>query len=82
MKRNKYSDELKEQVVYECKQIGNTALVARCHGISKHTVYAWIRKAKKNGSIRSLPKNKKKEYHEIKRRVTKLGTENNQLKNY
>ena len=59
MKRNNYSDELKEQVVHECQQIGNTALVARRHGISKNTVYAWIRKAKKNGSIRSLPKGQK-----------------------
>jgi len=80
MKRNTYSDEFKEQVVHECQQIGNTALVARRHDISKHTVYAWIRKAKKNGSVRSLPKDKKKEYHEIKRRVNILGTENNQLK--
>jgi len=59
MKRNTYSDELKEQVVHECQQMGNVSLVARRHGISKPTVYSWVRKYKENGSIRALSKNKK-----------------------
>ena len=80
MKRNTYSDELKEQVVHECQQIGNVSLVARRHGISKPTVYSWVRKYKENGSIRTLPKDKEEKYNEIKKRVNKLGTENNQLK--
>jgi len=80
MKRNTYSDELKEKVVHECQQLNNIALVARRHGISKPTVYAWVRKYKENGSIRTLPKDKEEKYTEIKKRVNKLGTENNQLK--
>ena len=59
MAKRKYSDETKEQIVKECHEIGNTALVARQHNISKHTVYSWIKKAKKTGSFISLPKDKK-----------------------
>ncbi|TDP06517.1 transposase, partial [Halanaerobium congolense] len=56
MANRKYSDETKEQIVKECREIGNTALVARRHNISKHTVYSWVKKAKETGSVRSLPK--------------------------
>jgi transposase-like protein len=38
MANRKYSDETKEQIVKECREIGNTSLVARRHNISKHTV--------------------------------------------
>ena len=58
MKHNNYSDELKEQVVHECQQMGNVSLVARPHGISKPTVYSWVRKYKENSSIRTLTKDK------------------------
>jgi transposase-like protein len=80
MKHKRYSDEFKEQVIKECRQIGNTALVARRHDISYTTVYTWYSKAKKNGSVKSLPKDKKKQYKEVKKRLNKLGTENDQLK--
>ncbi|SDC85943.1 Transposase and inactivated derivatives [Candidatus Frackibacter sp. WG12] len=80
MAKRKYSDELKAQVVKECREIGNIALVARRHDISKNTVYSWVNKAKKNGSVKSLPKNKDKQFKEIKKRLNKLGTENDQLK--
>jgi transposase-like protein len=33
MANRKYSDETKEQIVKECHEIGNTALVARQHNI-------------------------------------------------
>jgi len=51
MKRNTYSDELKEQVVHECQQIGNISLVARRHEISKPTFYSCVNKYKKTGSV-------------------------------
>jgi transposase-like protein len=60
MAKRKYSDETKEQIVKECREIGNTALAARRHNISKHTVYSWVKKVKKTGSVRSLPKDKKR----------------------
>jgi len=79
-KRKTYSNQLKQKVVDECRQIGNTALVARRHGISKHTVYTWVSKFKKEGSFKTLPKDKKKQLKEYEKRVNKLGSENDQLK--
>ena len=80
MGKTKYSDELKQQIIKECRQIGNTALVARRHNISSNTVYTWLKKARENGSIKTLPKDEKKQLKEFKKRVSKLGTENDQLK--
>ena len=80
MKKRTYTDEFKEQVVKECREIGNTALVARRHDISKHTVYSWIRKAKKNGSVKAMPKDKKKKFKETKKRLNKVSNENDKLK--
>jgi len=77
MKRNTYSDELKEQVVHECQQIGNISLVARRHEISKPTFYSCVNKYKKTGSVHWLPKDEKEKYSKIKKRVNKLGSENN-----
>ncbi len=76
----KYSDKLKVQVVKECQQIGNISLVARKHDIAYNTVYSWVKKAKKNGSIKALPKDEKKKLKAYKKRVSKLGNENDQLK--
>ena len=78
--KQKYSDELKEQIIKECRQIGNTALVARRHNISRNTVYTWQRNARKNGSIKALPKDKEKQLKECKKRINNLGSENDQLK--
>ena len=80
MAKNQYSDELKKQVVEECRQIDNISLVARRHEISKSTVYSWVRKARKTGSVKSLPKEQKKKLKEAKKRLNKLGNENDQLK--
>ena len=80
MGRRKYSDELKEQVIKECREIGNVALVARRHDISKNTVYSWVNKAKKHGSIKPLPKDKEKKFKETQNRLEKMSTENDQLK--
>jgi len=80
MAKRKYSNETKEQIVKECREIGNTALVARRHNISKHTVYSWVKKAKETGSVKSLPKDEKKKMKEIKNRLKKMSGENDQLK--
>lgn len=80
MAKRKYSDEIKEQVVKECREICSTALVARRHNISKHTVYSWVDKAKKTGSVRSLPKNEKKKIKEIENRLDKMSDKNDKLK--
>ncbi|MTI62086.1 MAG: transposase [Firmicutes bacterium] len=75
-----YSDELKAQVIKEFQQIDNVALVARRHDIAYTTVYTWLKKTKKNGSIKALPKDVEKQLKAYKKRVNKLGTENDQLK--
>ena len=60
MAKRKYSDETKEQIVKECREIGNTALVARRHNISKHTVYSWVKKLKKLDQLGLFLKMKKR----------------------
>mgnify|MGYP006293391515 CR=1 FL=1 len=80
MGKRTYSDELKQQIIKECREIGNTALVARRHNISSNTVYTWLKKAKENGSIKSLPEDKEKQLKEFKKRTSKLSSENDQLK--
>jgi len=80
MGKQKYSDELKQQIIKECREIGNTALVARRHNISKNTVYTWLKKARENGSVKSLSKDKEKQLKEFKKRISKLSSENDQLK--
>lgn len=39
-----YSDELKEQIIKECQETGNVAIVARRHNISPNTVHTWFKK--------------------------------------
>ena len=80
MTRNQYSDEFKEQIVKECRQVDNVALVARRHEISKSTVYSWVKKARKTGSVKSLPKDQKKKMKETSKRLEKVSSENDQLK--
>ena len=80
MAKSTYSDELKQQVIKECMEIGNTALVARRHDIPDNTVYAWIRKAKKNGSVKPMPDDSEKQLKEAKKRLKKVSQENHQLK--
>ena len=80
MPKRKYSDETKEQIVKECREIGNIALVARRHNISKNTVYSWVNKAKKTGSVKSLPKDEKNRIKEIEDRLNIMSNENDELK--
>ncbi|AVX31515.1 Transposase [Carboxydocella thermautotrophica] len=51
-----YTEEFKEQILAECREVGNVALVARRHQISENTIYTWIKKKRKNGSLKPLPK--------------------------
>jgi len=80
MPKSKYSDELKQQVIQECLEIDNAALVARRHDIPDNTVYTWLRKAKKNGSVKSLPDDTEKQLKEAKKRLEEVSRENHQLK--
>lgn len=75
-----YSDEFKEQVLAECDQVGNAALVTRRHQISENTIYAWMAKRRKNGSASALPKSKVKRLEELGKRLKLVSTENERLK--
>ncbi len=80
MKKRHYEQEFKEQIVRECQEVGNIALVARRHGISKNTVHGWVRATRKNGSTVPLPRREKERFIEIEKRLESLGQENDQLK--
>lgn len=75
-----YSDDFKEQVLAEVDQVGNAALVARRYQISENTIYAWMAKRRKNGSVTSLPKSRAKRLEELEKRLKQVSTENERLK--
>lgn len=80
MTNRQYSDEFKQQILEECRQIGNASLVARRHQISKSTVHGWMRAEGKRGSTEPLPRDEQKRLKEIEKRLGKLSQENDQLK--
>lgn len=80
MAKTEYTREFKKQIIKESQEVGNVALVARRHNVSPATIYTWIRKFKKTGSINPLPKNETKRILEIEKRLEDIGKENNTLK--
>jgi len=80
MVKQKYSDELKEQILKECIETGNVALVARKHEISPNTIHTWRKKHREKGSVKPLPKAKDNRYKEIEKRLKEISNENDQLK--
>lgn len=80
MSKKKYSDEFKEQIIKECQEVQNVALVARRHDISSNTIHTWLRKMRKNGLVTALPKNKAQRVLEIEKRLENISKENNTLK--
>jgi transposase-like protein len=80
MKTKRYDQEFKEQIIRECQEVGNAALVARRHGLSKNTVHNWLKASRRNGSVVPLPKNKEQRLKEAERRLEELGRENDRLK--
>ncbi len=87
MTRKQYTEEFKEQIIKECQEVGNVALVARRHDISSNTIHIssntihnWIRKAQKRGSITPLPKSEEKRIREVENRLEAISKENNTLK--
>lgn len=59
MKRKKYSDEFKQQILDKCRLVGNVALVACHHEISKNTIYTWIKGNQKKVQLNLFPRIKK-----------------------
>jgi transposase-like protein len=61
-------------------QVGNAALVARRYQISENTLYTWVAKRRKNGSVASLPKSETKRLKEMEERLKQVSTGNERLK--
>ena len=80
MKTKRYDQGFKEQIIRECQEVGNAALVARRHGLSKNTVHNWLKASRRNGSVVPLPKNKEQRLREAERRLEELSRENDRLK--
>ena len=77
-KANKYSDELKDQIIRECQEVGNVAVVARRHEISSNTIHTWIRKYRERGTAKMFKKNGFKDLNTMTEQLK--STENDQLK--
>jgi len=81
MKRKKeYTLEFKEQVLKECQEIENVAVVARRHNMSPNTIHTWLRKVKETGSTKALPSNETLRIKELEKRIKNFSTENDRLK--
>lgn len=80
MKQKQYNNDLKEKIVKECQEIGNVALVARKYEISPNTIYTWITKTRKRGTVIPLPRAEQQRIAELERRIETIGTENDRLK--
>lgn len=79
-KANRYSDELKEQIIRECQEVGNVAVVARRHEISSNTIHTWIKKYRERGTTKTLRKNGFRDLNTMTGQLKKVSTENDQLK--
>lgn len=72
---NRYSPELKAQILKEVRDTKNMALVARTHNVAYHTVVGWVRNERK------VPvKKREREKKEQEIRLKKLELENQILK--
>jgi transposase-like protein len=80
MEKQQYSDEFKEQVLKECIETGNVAIVARRHEISPNTIHTWRKAKRERGSVKPLPKAKDNRYKEIEKQLKEVSTENARLK--
>jgi len=80
MQNKQYSDEFKEQILKECQETGNVALVARRHEISPNTVHTWISKQRKRGTVKSMTKAKDDRYKALEKQLKEVSTENDRLK--
>lgn len=75
-----YSDEFKEQILKECQEVGNVAVVARRHEISSNTIHSWLSAARKKGSTKALPRKQNDRIAELETRLQAVSTQNDQLK--
>jgi transposase-like protein len=77
--KSRHSEESKKPVLEECRQVGNASPGARRHQISRHTVNGWMRAERLWGSNAPLPRDEADRLNELKRRLSRLSEENDQL---
>jgi transposase-like protein len=75
-----YSDDFKEQLIKECHEVGNVAVVARRHEIPGNTLHSWIKAARVKGSTKVLPRKSNDRVAELETRLETVSTQNEQLK--
>jgi len=82
MRGKTYTKELKEEILREVREVGNVSLVSRRHGISKSTIFTWIRKSKNRNEIKVKPGRKAlvEGEKELEYELTEVTKENDQLK--
>jgi transposase len=84
MTRRKYSADFKMQIVRECLETGNVAIVARKHELHANVVARWVRQYKENGEVkasRGKPNQMtQEEQHQVMQENVQLASENEQLK--
>lgn len=82
MKGRSYTKELKEEILREVQEVGNVSLVSRKHGISKSTIFTWIKQSDKKDEIKVKPGRKTlvEGEKELKNELTEITQENDKLK--
>ncbi|MFL0198747.1 transposase, partial [Clostridium sp. WILCCON 0269] len=80
MKGKSYTKELKEEVLREVKEVGNVSLVSRRHGISKSTIFTWIKNSKDEIKVKPGRKALVEGEKELENELTEVTKENDHLK--
>lgn len=82
MRGRSYTKELKEEILREVKEVGNVSLVSRRHGISKSTIFTWIKESNNKDEIKVKPGRKALVGGEkgLESELTGVTKENDQLK--
>ncbi|AWI06354.1 transposase [Clostridium drakei] len=82
MKGKSYAKELKEEILREVKEVGNVSLVSRRHGISKSTIFTWIKNSNNRDEIKVKPGRKAlvEGEKELENEVAEVTKENDHLK--
>jgi transposase-like protein len=82
MKGKTFTTELKEEILREVKEVGNVSLVSRRHGISKSTIFTWIKNSNNKDEIKVKPGRKALVEGEngLESELTEVTKENDQLK--
>jgi transposase len=82
MKGRTFTKDLKEEILREVKEVENVSLVARRHGISKSTIFTWIKGSNNKDEIKVKPGRKAlvEGDSKLESEITEVTKENDQLK--